>query len=112
MKYASLLQMARFGDGIPSFPEWHNPPLPPLRPCSDAFLIYRYSSGSIPRGVYQPIDATQSAQAMGANVKPYGHPNAGAGSSLIGRYDAYAPPRRAGPATTAAPSTSSGPPSK
>lgn len=53
--------------------------------------------------------AAQSAQGLGGNVQPYGHASATAGSSSIGRYDPYAPPRRPVPSTSTATSTSGAP---
>ena len=53
----------------------------------------------------------QTSHSLGVNAKPYGHLNAAAGSSSIGRYDPYAPPRRPVPSTSTA-STSSTTPSK
>lgn len=57
------------------------------------------------------FSAPQSSQGMGGTVKPYGQLNAAAGSSSIGRYDPYAPPRRPVPSTSTA-SASSNTPSK
>lgn len=53
--------------------------------------------------------AAQNSQTMGGNVKPYGQLNATAGSSSIGRYDPYAPPRRPVPSTSTAAASSNTP---
>ena len=46
-----------------------------------------------------------ATQTMGGNVQPYGHANATVGSSSIGRYDPYAPPRRPVPSASTTAST-------
>lgn len=85
-----------------------------VRTSTDALWMTRYTPSSGPRSFTAAATATNYG--ISNNVKPYtGHVNQTATSSTIGRYDAYAPPRRPGPSTSTAvstSSTSSGPPSE